>query len=75
MNNYPQTHFHPLEKADALESPLRLLLQNPRRILKKYIHSGMTVLDLGCGTETKVLISEQKFQVSRYRFNTIIQKM
>jgi len=50
MNNYPQTHLHPLEKADALESPLRLLLQNPRRILKKYIHSGMTVLDLGCGT-------------------------
>jgi len=162
MNNYPQPHLHPLEKADALESPLRLLLQNPRRILKKYIHSGMTVLDLGCGTgyftleiakllekkgkviatdvqkgmleilkqklrkselhnliqihnsqestlgltekvdfifafysfheikyidniifeikkilkpETKVLISEQKYHVSRYTFDTIIQKM
>lgn len=50
MNNFPKTHLHPLEKASALESRLRLLLQNPRRILKRYIHSGMTVLDLGCGT-------------------------
>jgi len=50
MNNYPNTKLHPLEKASALEGRLRLLLQNPRRILKKYIHPGMTVLDLGCGT-------------------------
>ena len=50
MNNFPNTHLHPLEKASALDSRLRLFLQNPRKILKKYIRSGMTVLDLGCGT-------------------------
>lgn len=50
MNNFPNTHLHPIENAKALDSQLRLLLQNPRKILKKYILSGMTVLDLGCGT-------------------------
>lgn len=162
MNNLPKTHLHSVEKAGALESRLRLLLQNPGRILKGYIHPGMTVLDLGCGTgyfsleiakllekrgkviaadvqkgmldvlkhksgyselqnqiqihnnlentlnltekvdfifafyafhemkyldsiifelqellthETKVFISEQKFHVSKYTFNTIVQKM
>ena len=39
-----------MEKASALESRLRLFLQNPRKILEKYVRSGMTVLDLGCGT-------------------------
>jgi ubiquinone/menaquinone biosynthesis C-methylase UbiE len=39
-----------MENASALESWLRLFLQKPRKILKKYIRSGMTVLDLGCGT-------------------------
>lgn len=47
---YRSTHLHPVEKAAALESRLRLLLQNPAKILKNYIHPGMTVLDLGCGT-------------------------
>lgn len=162
MNNLPKTHLHSVEKAGALENRLRLLLQNPGRILKGYIHPGMTVLDLGCGTgyfsleiakllekrgkviaadvqkgmlevlihksgyselqnqiqihnnlenklnltekvdfilafyafhemkyldsiifelqelltnETKVFISEQKFHVSKYTFNTIVQKM
>jgi len=50
MNNFPNTHLHPIEKANALDSRFRLFLQNPRKILKKYIHSDMTVLDLGCGT-------------------------
>ena len=50
MNNFSDTHLHPLEKAGALEGRLRLLLQNPGRILRKHIHTGMTVLDLGCGT-------------------------
>ena len=162
MNNLQYTHLHPIEKAGALESRFRLLVQNPGKILKKYIRPGMTVLDLGCGTgyftleiaklldqkgkviasdvqngmleilrlklknsdlhrqiqihhnqennlnltgkvdfifafysfhemkyiddiinglvkisksDTKILISEQRFHVSKYTFNTIIQKM
>ncbi len=50
MNSFSNTHLHPIEKASSLESRLRLILQNPRKILKKYVRSGMTVLDLGCGT-------------------------
>lgn len=50
MNNFNDTHLHPVEKASALESRLRLFLQNPRKIVGKYIRSGMIVLDLGCGT-------------------------
>jgi len=50
MNSFSNTHLHPMEKTSALESRLRLFLQNPRKILKKYVRSGMTVLDLGCGT-------------------------
>ena len=50
MNDFPNTHLHPLDKANALDSRFRSLLQNPRKILKKHIKPGMTVLDLGCGT-------------------------
>ena len=50
MNNLNNTHLHPLENASALESRFRRWLQNPKRILKKHIRQGMTVLDLGCGT-------------------------
>lgn len=50
MNSLNNTHLHPLENAGALESRFRRMLQNPKRILKKYIRQGMTVLDLGCGT-------------------------
>ncbi len=49
MDSQNNTHLHSLEDASALESPFRRLLQNPGRILKKYIRQGMTVLDLGCG--------------------------
>lgn len=42
-------HIHPVERADALESPLRYKLQNPEKILGSYIRPGMTVLDFGCG--------------------------
>ena len=50
MNNLNNTHLHPVENAKALENRSRRLLQNPKRILKKHIRQGMTVLDLGCGT-------------------------
>lgn len=50
MSNINQTNLHPVEKAGALESRLRQLLQNPKRILEKYVQPGMTILDLGCGT-------------------------
>ncbi len=39
----------PLEKAGSLDSWWRKLLQNPNRLLKPHIKSGMTVLDFGCG--------------------------
>lgn len=39
----------PVELAGSLDSRLRRLLQNPRRLLGPYIHGGMTVLDVGCG--------------------------
>lgn len=45
-----ETHLHSLDRAKALDSRFRRLVQNPNKILKKYIHPGMTVLDLGCGT-------------------------
>ena len=98
MNKLPKTHLYPVEKAGALESRLRLLLQPPGRILKGYIYPDMTVLDLGCGTryftfeiarllgkKGKVITADvqngmlevlkQKFHVSKYTFNTIVEKM
>jgi ubiquinone/menaquinone biosynthesis C-methylase UbiE len=32
-----------------LISPLRTLMQNPKKILSQYVTSGMKVLDIGCG--------------------------
>lgn len=39
----------PVERAGSLDSRFRRWLQNPRKILSRYIKEGMTVLDLGCG--------------------------
>lgn len=39
----------PVERAGSLDSKIRRWLQNPYKILNKYIEEGMTVLDLGCG--------------------------
>lgn len=50
MDNFSNTHLHPIEEASALDSRFRLFFQNPRKILKKHVRPGMTVLDLGCGT-------------------------
>jgi len=39
----------PVERAGGLDNSIRRWLQNPKKILKPFIHEGMTVLDLGCG--------------------------
>jgi ubiquinone/menaquinone biosynthesis C-methylase UbiE len=35
--------------AGGLDTPFRKLFQDPQKILKPYVRSGMTVLDFGCG--------------------------
>jgi len=49
MNKEKSKRICPVEKAGGLDNSFRKLLQNPQKILKPYIHEGMTVLDLGCG--------------------------
>jgi ubiquinone/menaquinone biosynthesis C-methylase UbiE len=39
----------PVERAGALDSGIRRMIQNPEKILGPYIRGGMTVCDLGCG--------------------------
>lgn len=39
----------PVERAEGLDTKIRRLLQNPRKILRNYIKEGMTALDVGCG--------------------------
>ena len=39
----------PVELARGLEAPIRRILQNPKRILGRYVREGMVVLDVGCG--------------------------
>ncbi len=39
----------PVENAGTLDSNIRKWLQNPRKIVGRYIEEGMTVLDVGCG--------------------------
>ncbi|MDO5575812.1 MAG: class I SAM-dependent methyltransferase [Fibrobacter sp.] len=45
----------PAEYAGGLDSGLRRKLQNPSKFLKPFIHKGMSVLDLGCGSGFCVL--------------------
>ncbi len=48
----PQEHKHdvcPPSVAKWLNSPLRTLLESPKRLLKPYTQPGHTVVDLGCG--------------------------
>jgi len=44
-----KNRVYPVEKADELDSFLRRLFHNPKRILRSYLGTGMTALDLGCG--------------------------
>jgi ubiquinone/menaquinone biosynthesis C-methylase UbiE len=41
-------HVCPFWVGYLLASPLRKLLQNPKKILEPYINEGMTVADIGC---------------------------
>ncbi len=50
MNNFSSSPLHPIEQASLLDCHFRLWFHNPRKLLKKFIRPGMTVLDLGCGT-------------------------
>ena len=74
MNSYPSGHLHPLEKARALESPLRTLIQDPRRILRNHIRPGMTVLDLGCGTGYFTLVMAELLEMKGKVIAAEVQK-
>ena len=39
----------PVEIAGHLDNRFRRWVQNPQKILRRYIEEGMTVLDVGCG--------------------------
>ncbi len=39
----------PVERAGALDTRYRKLIQSPKRILKPYVKPGMLAVDLGCG--------------------------
>lgn len=49
MNTSTQPNVCPVEYSGGLDNSLRKLLQNPRKLLGKYITEEMTILDLGCG--------------------------
>lgn len=49
MSNNVDKHICPVEYAGVLQSRFRKFIQNPRRILKKYIKPDMSILDFGCG--------------------------
>jgi len=49
MSKEKDNRICPVDRAGGLDNSIRKLLQNPQKILKPYIHEGMTVLDVGCG--------------------------
>jgi ubiquinone/menaquinone biosynthesis C-methylase UbiE len=49
MKSNRDTRVCPVENAGILDHSWRKLIQNPRKILKPFITSGTTALDLGCG--------------------------
>ena len=49
MSSEKNRRICPVEYAGGLDNSFRRFLQNPRKILKPYIHEGLTILDLGCG--------------------------
>jgi ubiquinone/menaquinone biosynthesis C-methylase UbiE len=49
MSSERNTRVCPPALAGSLDNSLRRLVQNPGKILQRYIAEGITVLDLGCG--------------------------
>jgi len=49
MSTENKNRVCPVENAGGLDTFIRRIGQNPRRLLKSYVRAGMTVLDLGCG--------------------------
>lgn len=49
MSSEKSRRICPVERAGGLDNPIRRFLQNPQKILRRYISSEMKVLDLGCG--------------------------
>lgn len=49
MKSVKNNRVCPVELAGGLDSSIRRLFQNPQKILKPYIRTEMSVLDMGCG--------------------------
>lgn len=47
--NEDRNRVCPVERAGALDTRFRRFFQSPKRILKPFVKTGMTVVDLGCG--------------------------
>lgn len=47
--NQKKPHVCPVGLSGTLDSKLRKLFQNPKKILKPYIREGITALEIGCG--------------------------
>ena len=43
-----EEHVCPVWVGYLLASPVRKLIQNPKKLLSPYVEEGMTVLDAGC---------------------------
>jgi ubiquinone/menaquinone biosynthesis C-methylase UbiE len=49
MNSKKRNRVCPVSLAGTLDSGLRRLLQNPRRVIEPLVNEGMRVLEFGCG--------------------------
>ncbi|MCX6640222.1 MAG: methyltransferase domain-containing protein [bacterium] len=49
MHNHAHPDVCPAKCVKWLNSPIRKLIQNPRKLLQDYVKPGFTAVDLGCG--------------------------
>ncbi|MFH0876334.1 MAG: class I SAM-dependent methyltransferase [archaeon] len=49
MNIQPENRVFHFKKHNSLDSFVRKIFQNPKKILGKYVKECMTVMDFGCG--------------------------